>query len=151
MSVKNNGVIANGSVEKVKIDNSRRVKISIGAVVVVVAVLALFFASRSGINKQIVGVWDSDNGYVMEFMANGTVRQGDGEEWDMEGTYKITDNILTISNAYGMDNVYFDIKLKGNSMTLSNHDKPENTFNRRKMKCRNSKGSWRLLLQRQWL
>ena len=126
MSVKNSGVIANGSVEKVKIDNSRRVKISIGAVVVVVAVLAIFLTSHSSINKQIVGVWDTDNGYVMEFMSNGTVRQGDGEEWDMEGTYKITDNILTISDTYGMDNVYFDIKLKGNSMTLSNHDKPEN-------------------------
>ena len=130
MKIKNNsGFIHNGDGDikgSIKIDNSKKITISIGVAVIVLAIFLFVKLGREDSIKGIVGIWDSDNGYVMEFMSDGTVRQGDENGWEKEGVYELMDEgVLKISDTYGSENVYFDIKISGNSMSLSAHDNSE--------------------------
>ena len=132
----NKGVIAGGPVKNVKIGNKTKITVSVGVVVFLALILGVIFFRGGNDAKNILGTWDSDNGYVMEFMSNGVVRQGNGDGWDMEGNFELLDDdILYISDKYGYDNVYFDIKFIGkDTVEFRSHDDPAEKIVLRKRK-----------------
>ncbi len=129
MAFDNKSIIVNGRGNKVIIGDKKKVTISIGAFVIVVAIFVFGLQGilRNDDSEKIIGVWDSDNGYVMEFMTNGTVRQGSGNGWDKEGKYELSENgLLIIKDEFGFDDAYFDMKFTGNNkLTLSEHNDTE--------------------------
>ena len=93
---------------------------------IVVFLVFFMMGESSDYSKKIIGVWDADNGYVMEFMPDGIVRQGSNDKWDENGTYEIVNKkLLRLGDSYSSitnEYVYFDIEINGKTMTLCMHD-----------------------------
>lgn len=95
--------------------------IKIGGTVIIVGILIVVFLFGKGLlsspKKQIIGTWQSGDGYTYVFNENGQFTSSGG----FFGNYSVEGDILTISPAL-FDPEIYRIKISSDSLTLYSTD-----------------------------
>jgi len=107
-----------GNENNVKIDNRKKISISIGSIVLIAAVVVTAILWNNGENPELIGRWHGDflSQYgILEFNRNGT-----GEVDGAPFTWTVEGNALIVEGGFGNDSTYFSISADGSSLVL--HD-----------------------------
>lgn len=121
-----------GNRNHVRGDSRTKISISIGTVVIVFAIIFVFFLSSNSIEKRIIGTWqkideESDKEKLYKFTKDGQfICISDSN--DAKIAYKIDGKKIQLDVQYiilGNYTVFADIDISGNKLTLSNFIDPD--------------------------
>lgn len=103
------------------------ISVAIGTIVVIV-IIFIFLHSPKKYN--ITGVWTTTDGEQIEFMSDGTLQEGDYYTSLYADTYEIMDEGYLKWGKYDTSWIeykytYWNISLKGDKLTLTRRDDPE--------------------------
>lgn len=103
--------------QKISVKDSTNVNIKIGSTIIIIGILlVIFFAGRGILNspsKQIVGTWETENGFTYVFQSNGQYSHDGG--WF--GTYSVDGNTLTLCPVLNNPEIY-TINISSGHLTI---------------------------------
>lgn len=118
-----------------KITNKTSIKkghivISLTVVIVIALIAILVINSGSNIKRDILGKWVTEKGETIEFLSDGSIHR-DGYDDLNADTYEIMDEGYLKWGEYSAAWIeykytYWDVKISGNEMTLTERDNKDN-------------------------